>query len=524
MSLSNRLSHRFSRWIALSGLGVDVVRGRMFSGGTGPESEAADLVRRQRLATRMASLRGIPQKLGQILSLRELEGDTDVFGIAAEGGNPVPGAEAREWIVRELQRPLSEVFSRFDDAGTGASIGQVHRAWLVNGQPVAVKIQYPGLEQTLDADLAAIGLLASPISRRAGSFDLGAYRTELRRAITEELDYRREAAALTRFAARSQSMPWLETPVPIETLCTERLLTMTWIDGESFRELQQWKPEDRAAAGTLFVRFFLRSLLSWGELHGDPHPGNFRCRLTDGGVVLGVLDFGCVKVLSDAERHALCELLLSHRELRPQRALELYVQLGFDRELLEPLADRLPNLTGILAEPFHAAEPFDADEWRLSERIEELLGDDRWNFRFAGPASLLFFIRALSGLFVQLGALKVKFSWADELTAVLSEASSGSGGGAPVQAVSDAPAGDEQRARHLRIAVHERGEVKVQLTFRSESIEWLDELIPPEVLEKLSEQAIDVMAIARTALDGGTLPQELFSLDDQGKRVRVWLE
>lgn len=516
-------SHRLSRWFALSGLGVDALKAR-YAG----DDDSAKRERLGRVASRMASLRGIPQKMGQILSLRELAEDDSAFVLTTEQGSPVAAAEARAWIEEELKSPLEAVFTSFSEQGIGASIGQVHEATLCDGRRVAVKIQYPDLEQTLDADLAAIGLLASPLTSRAGGFDLAAYRIELRRGILEELDYRREAATLERFAARAESLPWLSVPRPIPEYSTSRLLTMTWIDGEPFRDAQGWSTDLRAELGKELLRFFLLSLFEWGEVHGDPHVGNFRCRRPVGGVQLGVLDFGCLKQLSPIEVNALRAIFLRAGALRPEEALENYSALGFDTTLLEPISAALPAVSAVLALPFHAREPFDCSQWRLSKRIEEILGDDRWNFRFAGPASLLFFVRALSGLLVHLTALDARFSWAEEFERIVAPGPAGqsSSPGTATSARSGTfPTGAVGAgASTLRIAVMEGRTVKVQLTFRSECVERLAELMPPEVLEKLTERRIDVSVLSRKAIVEGLPAGDLFQLSEGTKSFRVWLE
>ena len=370
------------------------------------------------LAHQMASLRGVPQKFGQILSLGELNSDSSVFSTLTESALPEAAEQSFSWIEAELGQSISQVFRSLDPEGHPASLGQVHRGIMKDGTEVAVKIQYPGMREILESDLKSLGLIALPLSAKQSGFDLKAYKNELRNSLLNELDYQREAAALGRFRYHLEDIPDLEIPRVINGYNTNKLLIMSWVPGLKFQKIGSWKAETRERIARLLLSFFLHAWLKWKEIHADPHSGNFRLIESTTEPRLGVIDFGCVKQINEQESLALRLLIESDPSSTSSDLATLYHTLGFKQELMEPLESKLPELTQILLEPFRTKGPFQTKNWSLGKRINKLLGDDRWNFRFAGPASLVLFVRTLSGVIQYLQALDVALDWSKEFEGV----------------------------------------------------------------------------------------------------------
>ena len=517
------LRQTLTRSADLARLGLPILAGRR---ARRPADVAAA---RRRLVAHMGRLHGLPQKIGQILSLGELDddGEESVYRTLTESRDATPARVAFGWIAAELGAPADTLFRSIDPQGSAASLGQVHRATLADGREVAVKVQYPWIRDTLSADLRALGWLVAPLTAHRRGFDLRRYRDEMRRLLLTELDYTREAETLRRYAAHRAEVPWLVTPDPIHGLCTSRLLTMTWVNGDPFERVREWPERDRREIGRQLVELFLRGALSWGELHADPHPGNLRFRRHRHGVEIGLLDFGCTQQLTSGARAALRRML----ETGPTPAVPdlraTYAALGFDLDLLDPMLDRLGAVTQLLTEPFHTPGPFDLGAWRLSARLAEILGDDRWNFRFAGPATLIGFIRAFQGLTRYVSALGVPVDWHAVTTAVLhanppatSSAMTEDPPMPPPSATTDAPSDSTA----LRIRVTRRGEQVVLLTFKPTLAAQLPDLIPEDLKPRLKAQHVDIAQLAARAKANGYPPGDLFTLDDGEKTVRVWLE
>jgi predicted unusual protein kinase regulating ubiquinone biosynthesis (AarF/ABC1/UbiB family) len=472
----------------------------------------------------MGRLRGLPQKIGQILSLGELDIDAPLFSSLTDAAEPVPASESFGWIARELGVPLTRVFRHLDEQGAAASLGQVHRGELADGRRVAVKVQYPGVRESLDADLLALGWLAAPLSAKRSGFDLREYRNEMRRSLLLELDYEHEVATLRRFAMRAGEVPGLVTPAPVDEWCTPHVITMSWVDGERMPATRQWPDAARRAAAQTLLRFFLRGCFVWRELHADPHAGNLRFARDGDRARVGAIDFGCVKTLSAAESDGLRRLAQDGVDMTSEELFDTYVAIGFDRRLLEPMAGRLCAVTGVLCEPFHVRGMYDVRRWRLSERLAEALGDDRWNFRFAGPASLLFLIRAFQGLVQYARALEAVIDWRHELLALPRVA--GIERSPAVHSVPATASGGSNlmAATTLRLRVVRNGEPVVQLSFKASAVGHLQELVPEDLGERIRHRGLDLARLAEQAVAGGYPVGDIFTLTEDDRTVRVWLE
>ncbi|CAM3456064.1 hypothetical protein G4177_24895 [Corallococcus sp. ZKHCc1 1396] len=486
----------------------------------GARPQEAEDARRE-LAERLLGLRGLPQKVGQVLTLAELGSQTPGFGSLAEAPSPLAPEAALAELSRRLGRPWRQVFTSLDGGGIAASLGQVHRGVLQDGRAVAVKLRHPGIADAVRSDLRALGWLAAPLGGWRGKLDLSAYRHELAQMLQQELDYHHEARLLREAGARMADVPGVVVPVPVDALIREDLLVMSWVDGEPLSEARRWSEADRRALSTTLVRLFLHGLFTWGALHADPHPGNYRVsRGPEGGPRLGVLDFGCVKALPAELTTGLGRLLSLLRapgsEPDPRMLLAAWVTLGFTPELLEPMAEVLPAVSRVLLEPFLQEGPFHVARWRLGERLTEALGPHRWNFRAAGPASLLFVLRAFHGLVRHLDVLEAPIAWGP----LLDEARSPSLPPPPLPPEAHAAG----TARYLRVRVMEGAHTRVALTFRAEVTAHLEELLPEDLGPRLAARGLNPAAIAASAVAAGLRPSELFHLDEGERHVRVWLE
>jgi len=477
---------------------------------------------RRLVAARLGRLRGLPQKIGQIVSLLELGGEASPFAPLGEAAPPVPAREAFRWIADELGAPVESIFRALDERGAAASLGQVHRGVLADGRDVAVKVQFPDVRSALDADLAAIGWLAAPLSAKRSGFDLREYQRELRASLLRELDYGLEVQALRSAAARRREIPGLLTPDPVEAWCTSRVLTMTWIAGDRIEAVADWPEPDRQAAATILLRFFLRGCFTWGSLHADPHPGNVRFVRSGADVQVGVLDFGCTRELGARERQALYQLCANGTALGEVELLEAYRVLGFNPDLLAPIEGRLREVTRILCEPFHTDGPFDVRSWSISARLADTLGDDRWNFRFAGPAALIFFIRAVQGLITYLTSLGARLDWRRELLSL--PVSARPSASEPGSLVSSSGVRMPDTALRLRIRVVRGGTPVAQLAFGTGAVGHLADLVPEDMIDRIRARGLSLDAIAAETVARGCPPGELFTLAEDDLTVRVWIE
>ncbi len=287
------------------------------------DDDHRDLARRTAQAA--AQLRGGIAKLGQLASCRpDLIGPIWASELATlqDDVPPIEAAAIRARIEAELGTTIAEAFATFDDEPiAAASLAQVHGATLHDGTRVVVKVQVPGIEDIIAADIAALRTVANAFGDLPGT-DLATLTDELSRALTVELDYRAEAMQLIAFGADR-----VHVPRPIDSLSTGRVLTMTRIDGKRLTDwLADATPEARDRLLADLVGEIAAQILVRGRVHADPHPGNFLVTPKD---TLALLDFGCTLELAPTERAAYARLVLAIAGGNTAAATSELTALGF---------------------------------------------------------------------------------------------------------------------------------------------------------------------------------------------------
>jgi predicted unusual protein kinase regulating ubiquinone biosynthesis (AarF/ABC1/UbiB family) len=254
------------------------------------------------VAATLGTMKGVMMKIGQMASYVDDGLSPAVRRTLSRLQDSVPPMSpelAAQVVQEELGVPPERAFARWDpEPIAAASIGQVHRAITLDGRAVAVKVQYPGIAESIAADLGNVALLRRMLRITAPSQDVDALIAELRERVLEELDYRREADNQRLLAAYYEGHPTIGIPGIVDELSTRRLVTSELSDGARFAELADWSQEERDLAGETIYRFVFRSLYEVHAFNGDPHPGNY---LFHGGGRVTFLDFGLVKRFTEAE-------------------------------------------------------------------------------------------------------------------------------------------------------------------------------------------------------------------------------
>jgi predicted unusual protein kinase regulating ubiquinone biosynthesis (AarF/ABC1/UbiB family) len=244
----------------------------------------------------LGSMKGVFMKLGQMASYLDAGLDPEVrkaLGQLQSDAPPMSAELAASVIEAELGAPPEVVFAEWDPVPlASASIGQVHRAITTDGRAVAVKVQYPGVDDAIRADLANSATLLSVIRLAFPSLDAHAVVDELRSRIGEELDYHLEARNQTMFADYFEDHPFIHVPSVVPSLSTKRVLTSDLVVGTRYEEVLEWSQQERDLAGETIFRFVFGGLYRLHVFNGDPHPGNY---LFHGGGRVTFLDFGLVK-------------------------------------------------------------------------------------------------------------------------------------------------------------------------------------------------------------------------------------
>src|SRR3954462_14418797 len=255
----------------------------------------------QQLVDQLGQMRGAAMKVGQMISMFDLDGlpedeqDELRRRLAAlrDDVPPVPFADLEKLMRQEFGGPMRRVFSDFDErAFAAASIGQVHRATTVDGDEVAVKIQYPGVAEAVETDLRNAMLLLPLVKRIAPGLDAKALASEMRERIGEELDYELEAQNQRRIGRLTRGHPFVRVPRVHTDLSTRRVLVSEYVEGERFEEVRRAGEAERDRYGEIVFRLYFGLLYRDRIALGDPHPGNYLL-CPDGRVCF--LDFGLLR-------------------------------------------------------------------------------------------------------------------------------------------------------------------------------------------------------------------------------------
>ena len=266
----------------------------------------------QDVADTLGTMKGVLMKIGQLASYVD-DGIAPparrILGRLQDSVPPMSPELAAGVIEAELGAPPERIFKEWDPLPiAAASIGQVHRAITADGQAVAVKVQYPGIAETIAADLGNVALIRSLLKMAVPSQDVTALIEELRERISVELDYVREAENQRRFAAHFDGHPTIRVPKIIDELSTARVLTSELAGGARFGEMLHWSQEEKDLAAETIYRFTFRSLYELRAFNGDPHPGNY---LFEPGGHVTFLDFGLVKYFTPGELDPLIQMIES---------------------------------------------------------------------------------------------------------------------------------------------------------------------------------------------------------------------
>jgi predicted unusual protein kinase regulating ubiquinone biosynthesis (AarF/ABC1/UbiB family) len=318
----------------------------------------------EQIVAALGTMKGAAMKLGQVMSFLDVGLVDEEFreqfqAKLAELRDAAPKVSFKDMkkvLEQEYDDPLDEVFETFDPVPiAAASIGQVYKARLDDGRDVAVKVQYPGVNNAVRSDMQNLGMILRLMKSVAPGLDPKALGTEIRSRIEEELDYELEAQNQRRLARIFRGHPFIVIPDVVTSLSHERVIVSEFVSGRGFEEMKQLPQDERDRIGETIFRFYFGCMYRHHQFSGDPHPGN--CLLLDDGR-MAFLDFGLFKRIT-AEA--------AEFELQSQR-------LGIERRAAE-LIEHL-HRGGWMADPSYYTEAgileqFDDFTWWYS-RDEEI--------------------------------------------------------------------------------------------------------------------------------------------------------
>jgi predicted unusual protein kinase regulating ubiquinone biosynthesis (AarF/ABC1/UbiB family) len=380
-----------------------------------------------RIVERSKELRGAFMKLVQMLSMRDDILPAEALSVLSVVQSSVPPMDypvIRKQIIRELGQPPETVFAAFDEeAFAAASLGQVHKARLQSGDEVVVKVQYPGVEETVNQDLRNIKallqtftLIGRDVMRQ--KIDQSEVYRELEERLHEELDYVNEAKNIALFQKMFRDDDEVIIPKVYPDVSSRRVLTMTMVEGYPFSDILG-PGVDQSLKDWVALKYFRvlwRQIFEFGVLHTDPHPGNY---LVTFHPKLAILDFGSVRIFPEEIRkayHQLAKAILARDE--PTMA-DCFVRLGF----LDPgqPPDALVRIMYVIFEPVLRDRKYDPRDFNSVEKGMEIAAIGLENRLFKAPGHRVFLARALMGLDAYLKQFGTVTNWHREFKRCVEE-------------------------------------------------------------------------------------------------------
>jgi predicted unusual protein kinase regulating ubiquinone biosynthesis (AarF/ABC1/UbiB family) len=365
----------------------------------------------QRLAARLARLRGAAMKLGQLLSLH---GDdvlppefAQALAVLRAQAAPMPAEQVRRVLGREYGKGWEKRFRHFDwEPVAAASIGQVHRATARDGRSLALKIQYPGVARSIASDVDNVAVLLRVFNLLPLGIDIAGTAEEAKRQLSQEADYEAEGRLLEIYAKRVADEPQLLVPRVHWDLTTPRVMAMDYMEGETLESVQSEPPATRNAVGTLLERLLFRELFEFRFMQTDPNFANYLFRREGRRVVL--LDFGATRSFEREFAATYARITRAVIEGDRNRVAREAARIGYATAGDAP--DRVEAAVDVIflvCEPLRHKGPYDFAASDLPARVRDL-GYElmiRRGLVRAPPPETMFLHRKLVGSFLLLAKI-----------------------------------------------------------------------------------------------------------------------
>jgi predicted unusual protein kinase regulating ubiquinone biosynthesis (AarF/ABC1/UbiB family) len=356
-----------------------------------------------RVTDQLSRLRGAAMKLGQMISLDA--GDvlpaelTAILSKLRDSAHFMPPAQLQRVLDTEWGAGWRRRFKHFEATPiAAASIGQVHRATLPDGRVLAIKVQYPGIAASIDADVDNVGSLLRLSSLLPATLDIAPLLSEAKRQLHEEADYLREADQMRRYQALLSDNPAFILPAPVDELSGKNVLAMDFIKGQPIETLESAPQETRDAVMSALITLTLRELFEFGYMQTDPNFANFRWQAESQRIVL--LDFGAARAVPPHIVAAYRELMAAGLTEDRAALRAALLSIGFVAPAtLERHGPAIDAMIDILIE--HLGKPglFDFADRSFVDRVRhhaETIVADRAAWHIP-PADTLFVQRKVSG-------------------------------------------------------------------------------------------------------------------------------
>lgn len=363
----------------------------------------------------MGELKGAMMKLGQMISISEdmflPKEISDLFRDLQKNSPSMPSEEVHRMILENFKKTPEELFLEFDIKPiAAASIGQVHRARLHSGEQVAVKIQYPKIVNAIKYDfqnLHKIDKLVHLLYPNKPNIDNMI--AELKTSLLEECNYLHEMEQLQYFKAQyKDKFPMIVIPATYPDFCSEQILTMEWVEGDSFEESLHYTDEQKNFLGTSLYENYLYSLFELNRLHTDPQNGNYLFKPDK----IIMLDFGSTREFDHDFIVDYAGLLMSLEEDR----LDIYSTIAKKLDMFKPddedeMLARHYKLIKDLYQPYTVSGTHAINDINPFQLFKDFVKDINFKGRKSPRQEFLMLDRSTFGLFAKLKGWRSEINW-----------------------------------------------------------------------------------------------------------------
>jgi predicted unusual protein kinase regulating ubiquinone biosynthesis (AarF/ABC1/UbiB family) len=365
----------------------------------------------------LKSLKGSALKVAQMLSMEKNllpNAYVEKFSLSQFSVPPLSAPLVRKTFKKYLDKYPEEVFDTFEkDSINAASIGQVHKA-TKDGKTLAVKIQYPGVAQSISSDLAIVKPIATRMFNLRGK-DSEKYFKEVENKLIEETDYLLEVAQSIEITKACIGIPNIKFPQYYTDLSSERIITMDWMTGKHLSEFTNtnFSQETGDKLGQALWDFYMFQIHGLRKVHADPHPGNFLVNVEN---ELIAIDFGCIKEVPDSFYIPYFELAkpenISNDKIFTDKLYELEILVATDKpNEIVFFKSLFHQLLSLFTSPFHDEEFDFGDEvfWSKIADLGENFASDKQIRKMngnRGSKHFLYMNRTFFGLYNLLHDLK----------------------------------------------------------------------------------------------------------------------
>ncbi len=414
---------RISRFARFGGLATQVAGNMVFDGAqqllSGKRPSVNDLLltptNALKVTNQLANMRGAAMKLGQMMSMDS--GDflppelTAILAQLRSDGQHMPRKQLDKMLAFGWGDDWENRFEEFIyHPIAAASIGQVHRAKAKpNGDNLAIKVQYPGVKNSIDSDIDNVSGLLRLTGLLPDTLDIKPVLEEAKRQLHEEADYEREAQYLLRFGALLKGDDNFIVPEFYPQLSTRKILAMTYVDGVAIESMERASQNDRNHIAHLLIDLLLRELFEFRLMQTDPNFANYRYNGDQKKLVL--LDFGASREISKETSNLYHIMMMAVLSGDSQKSFDAATDMGFIAEdMPEKYRDTILDMVDMVMQPLQYDGAFDFGNNDISSSLrdkgmEMAMDKQMWHLP---PVDTIFIQRKFSGVFMLASRLKAK--------------------------------------------------------------------------------------------------------------------